>query len=250
MFLNTGTHTVDMDTPEVDIVVDTREKYKQVFVEALARSGASVIVEKLPVGDFIVNGHTDKDAILVERKTASDFLGSIEGVKDKATGVWREGRIWDQVRRMRETGLRSYILIEGNIYNRKLSTYRRKGFDKHRIWGCLEGLRELGVRIHFVKNKAETVEWLTYLSSRQKRPKKLYSLRVSAPHTMTMEQKQMYLLQGFPGVGPKTSKAILEHYGCLESALRDVRNWSSIRGVGSRTALEAEKLLKHRWGKP
>ena len=228
----------------VDILIDSREQFKQYFYDELTALGHKCEIGKLDAGDFLLYGKTEEEAIIIERKDDSDFLGSIEGNMDKTNGVWQEGRIWDQCKRMTETGLRRYILIEGNIYSKRLSAYRKKGFKKVRIWGSLDGIRKYNISIHTVKKKAESIEWLSAMITRQKSPKKVYSLRVSAPKKMEPHQKQEYLLQGLPGIGPKASKLILDEYKTPMRAFNLIDEWILLKGIGSTMVKNCKKVLQ------
>jgi len=234
-----------MTKKEIDIIVDSREEFSDFFVSKLSEMGLSCRIEKLPAGDFLLFAPEENKSILVERKTASDFLSSIEGKMDKKTRVWIKGRIWDQAKRMVETGLKPYLLIEGNIYSKRNTVYRKKGFEKRRIWGALDGIRSYGISIHFVKNKEETVEWLKYLSDRLGRPKKPFTLRASAPNQLSMEEKQEYLLEGFPSIGPMTAKSILGQYGSLKNALEHLEEWGNIRGIGQKTVRDCLDVWRY-----
>ena len=48
---------------------------------------------------------------------------------------------------------------------------------------------------------------------------------------------QLYILQGFPGIGPKRAQRLLEQFGSVESALMaSVEDLTTISGIGTRTA--------------
>jgi len=225
-----------------DIGIDTREQYKEFFCDELTKLGHECDIVKLDAGDFIVYGDTEENAILIERKDDSDFLGSVQGNKDPITGVNQEGRIWDQLKRMSETGLRRYLLIDGNIYSKKLTAYRKKGWDKPRLWAVLDGITKYGMAYHMTKNREESIEWLSMLINKQNKPKKVFSLRVSVPRDMPFPKKQEYLLQGMPGIGPIASESIMDEYLSLDNAFNNIETWSNLKGIGSKTVSDAKQL--------
>ena len=100
----------------IDIQITTNEPKKNYFVGALIDLGYHPMLKILPVADFVIFGQKDEeDASIVERKAASDFLNSLEGKKDKISGTWERGRLWDQLKRMKESKVKDRILIiEGN----------------------------------------------------------------------------------------------------------------------------------------
>jgi len=227
----------------IDIVIDSREKYKDYFAEKLSRW--NIVIDDLEVGDFLIPGQTEEDAILIERKDDSDFLKSLEGKKDLSTELWTQGRLWSQLERMTKSGVgKLRLLVEGNIYSSRLTVYRKMGFDKKRIWGSLEGIAAWGVPVVYKKNRGESVEWLDFLIKRQNRPKKLYALRPSASKTMTLEEKKLYLLEGLPRVGPATARNILNAYPqSLLDAFNNAENWGEIKGIGSEMEREIKEIL-------
>jgi len=227
----------------VDIVIDTREKIKDYFLENLSTSWI-VKLDKLDAGDFLIPGVGERDAILIERKDDSDFLKSLQGTKDMTTGLWVQGRLWNQLERMTKSGVgKLRLLIEGNPYRKNLTAYKKGGFFPERLWGTFEGIADWGVPVIMKKNKDETLEWLNFLIKRQNRPKKLYPLRASAKKEMSLRDKKLYLLQGLPKIGPVTSKSIYGEYGTIIDALFDCMHWDKINRIGPSTAKEAYDIL-------
>jgi len=224
----------------VDIQITTDEPKSSYFISRLIEAGISPKLEKLPTGDFLIFGRTQDDSVLIERKTASDFLGSVEG-KKIAPGQWENGRIWDQLKRMKETGIKDrWVLIEGSPYNRRLTSFRKKGFTKNRIWGALRAIRKWDCRVEYTKNIDETIEYLIYLVKQKKKPKKVFALRSSPPNSMSPSQKRLYILQGFPGVGPKTSRKIMREHKTL---LHFFNNISKSKSVGKKIKKDIKKTL-------
>ena len=171
------------------IIIDSMETEASYFLTSLIESGISAKIEALPAGDFLIFGRKEENALLIERKTASDFLGSVEG-KKVADGVWEKGRIWDQLKRMSETKIKDrWLIIEGSITQR-LTAYRKKGFSVERIWGARKGIANWGVNIIPTKDQEETLKLLKFMVQKQKKPKKEFALRTSAPNTMTLEEKR------------------------------------------------------------
>lgn len=224
----------------IDISIDSREPKAGKFTATIIDAGYKPKIETLPTFDFIIYGKTEKDTIGIERKDDSDFLGSVEGNRGQ-DGVWENGRIWDQLKRMKESGVENrWIVIEGNPFSERLSAYRKKGFDKNRIWGAMEGISKWGCNMMRTHDDDETMEWIIHLIKKQQTPKKTFSLRTSAPHEMTLKEKKLYLLQGLPGVGPKTSAAILKEY---DSVLEFFNNVKKSESVGEKCKKDIDKIL-------
>jgi ERCC4-type nuclease len=233
-------------------VIDSREgkAEKKYFMEELTKRGYTCVIKSLGAGDFLLFGKDEESAILIERKDASDFLGSLEDKKDPSSGINKRGRIWDQIKRMNESPCRKkYILIEGNPFSKRLTAYRKKGFSKNRIWGSMFSIEDNGVHIHKTKNPAETVEWLDFLIKRQGRKKKHYALRVSPPNSMTIEKKKQYILQGFPKVGPKGADLMLDEYNghlleLLMAVVYKPENVILIKGISRGIVMNMKEALE------
>ena len=224
----------------VDIQITSDEPLAGYFASKFIEAGFKPKIEKMPTGDFIIFGKVRKDAILIERKSPQDFLGSIEGKKD-SFGAWEKGRIWNQLERMVETGIPELtVLIEGNPINKRFTVYRKKGFTKNRIWGAMRAIRKYGVGIHIVKDRDDLVDYLIYLMRGQTRPKRPFSLRVSPPNKLSLKDKKLYLLQGLPGVGPKTSSTILSKHG---SVMNFFKNLDKSSAIGDKYKAEIKKIL-------
>jgi len=224
-----------------DIQITTNEPKKNYFVGALIALGYLPKLEMLPVSDFVIFGQKDEeDATIVERRAASDFLNSLEGKKDKASGTWERGRLWDQLKRMKESGVKERILIiEGNITPR-LTAYRKKGFTKTRIWGAYRAIARWGCHIQHTKNIDETIEYLAYLIDQKKKPKKPFALRASPHKSMSLKDRKLYFLQGLPNIGPKTSEEILKRH---KSPMTFFENVGISKVIGKKTKEEIKKIL-------
>jgi len=223
----------------VDVTIDSRETKAKEFFAGLIDRGVSPQIDKLDTGDFHIFGRTENDSVLIERKTASDFLQSIEG-KKIAKGHWEKGRIWDQLKRMKETKIKErVVLIEGNPFNKRLSAYRKKGFTKTRIWGAMRAIRRWGAGIERTKDIEETLDYIAYVAKSKKKPKKPFALRTSPPKSMTLREKKLYFIQGLPGVGPKTAKKILKE-GSLKKFFVNIHKSSAVGKVAKK---EIRKIL-------
>jgi ERCC4-type nuclease len=57
------------------------------------------------------------------------------------------------------------------------------------------------------------------------------------------ENWQIHLLQSFPGVGFKTARGILSHFGGLPFALKEGCDLTEVKGVGKKTAAKITEML-------
>jgi len=228
----------------VDIIIDSREGDKDYFFVELINAGFRPKIEKLDAGDFLIYGVVEKTATLIEHKTPTDFLSSLEGKKNE-DGSWEIGRLWDQLKRMRETKIgERLLLISGNPLDKRYTVFRKKGFNKHRIWGSYRGIAKFDTHIIRLKNKEEVVEYLCYLIRRKSTPKKEFTLRASPPKSMSLKEKRLYVLQSLPNIGAKTSKVLLEKYKTLKAFFNDLDNIDKLIGIGLLTKESIKKVYE------
>jgi len=103
------------------IRIDFREKRSGIG-EILTKIGIEVVNEKLSVGDYLIEN------VVVERKSASDFVQSII-----------DSRLFIQAKKMKKNGDSvPLFIVEGDIYKTPFNIHskcHKRGFDKHNL--CL-----------------------------------------------------------------------------------------------------------------
>jgi len=179
---------------ELKIIADHREKNSLVISE-LIENHAKVELKNLPVADFIV-----KDTA-IERKTISDFLGSMINK-----------RLIRQLEEIQQYKNR-LLIIEG-INEQELYNEHNEGIHPNAVRGfLLDILLKYKVPIIFTKDYEDTAKFLIVLAKKQK---KEISIRANKKSMNKKEQLQ-YILEGFPGIGPKTAKKLLKRYKTLKN---------------------------------
>ena len=227
----------------VDVVVDSREKLKPYFIATFLKGGINARIEALPAGDFMIYGDTPENSYLIERKEASDVLGSLEGHKTK-DGVYHPGRIWNQIERMQETGVgKLRLLIEGNPLKASSQRYRKIPITPARVYGAYEGILKFDIKIVWTEDKEQTTEYIKTVIKRMSRKKTKFALRTSAPNSMTLEEKKNFILQGFPKIGANTSKLLVEKYPTLMDLFNDIDNIDKLPGIGVKTKEQIKEIL-------
>jgi ERCC4-type nuclease len=200
----------------IRIVADDREIGSGV-VDALRRQeGVSVRIERLPLGDYLVDG-----ALLIERKTLPDLVESI-----------KDGRLFGQGCRLAVSGLRAAMVLEGTGQDLTGSGMRREA-----IQGALISLTlYLGVPLLRSRHPAETAQLMRFAA---KQGRLVASGTVSRPGRRAKRKHlvQSRVLQGLPGVGAERARRLLERFGTLEAVVRaDADALASVRGIGQATA--------------
>jgi len=178
------------------IIVDSREKQSLVY-SCLVGKGANVKFEKLEIGDFLVGD------VVVERKSFKDFQASII-----------DGRLLSQLVELKKYP-KSFLLLEGFLFD-----YSDSKIHENAIRGMiLSSALDFGIPIIYSENEEDSAKILLVLARRLEKEKKDVSLRYKKSEMSFDEQKQ-FILEGFPGVGPTTAKALLEKFKTLEKIFR------------------------------
>jgi len=184
------------------VIIDSREKNSLIPSELISL-GLDVEFKQLKVADYLVQG------VAIERKTVSDFVSSmvnrrllkqleelnqykerlliVEGIDEQE--LYTDSEDWDQRMLDRKPAGRFHGMHPNSI----------RGF-------LLSILLKYKVPIIFTKNYEDTAKFLSVLSKRK--PKEL-PLNVKKK-TLKKKEQMQFILEGFPGIGPKTAKKLLK----------------------------------------
>lgn len=174
------------------ITIDHREK-NSLVVSRLIELGCKPIFEQLPVADYLVNG------VAIERKTINDLKTSIINK-----------RIFAQLKELSQYP-NHLLLIEG-IMDQYLYA---GGVHGNAIRGFLLSVAlEFKTPIIYTHNERDTALYLHVLAKKEKN--KDVAIRASKIALSKEEQKQ-FILEGFPGIGPKAAKKLIEQFQTLEN---------------------------------
>lgn len=180
------------------IIIDYREKNSLVPSE-LTGLGLEIEFKDLKVADYLVKG------VAIERKTVSDFVSSMIN-----------RRLIKQLEEL--TQYKDRLLIVEGIDEQELYTDSLDwtGMHPNAIRGFLLSiLLKYRVPIIFTKNYEDTAKFLSVLSKRK--PNEL-PLNVKKKNLDKKEQLQ-FIIEGFPGIGPKTSKKLLKKFKTVKNII-------------------------------
>ncbi len=174
------------------VIVDTREKQSLVY-SYLVGKNAKTQLEKLEIGDYQIG------EVVIERKTFKDFQASII---DK--------RLMKQLIELKKYP-KCFLLLEGFLYD-----YRDCIIHENAVRGMiLSCVLDFGIPIIYSQNEEDSAKILYVLAKRLEKEKRDLSLRLKKTE-MSFEEQKQFILEGFPGIGPTTSKALLEKFKTLE----------------------------------
>jgi Fanconi anemia group M protein len=180
------------------IIVDYREKNSLVISE-LVSLGLNVEFKQLKVADYIVKG------VAVERKTVSDFVSSMIN-----------RRLLKQLEELGQYPDR-LLIVEG-IDEQELYTDAEDwtGMHPNSIRGFLLSiLLKYRVPVIFTKNYMDTARFLSVLAKRKPRE---FPLNVNKK-SLNKKERLQFILEGFPGIGPKTAKKLLKKFKTIKKII-------------------------------
>ncbi len=212
--------------PVVRVYVDERERGKGV-AEALASMGAAVIYQRLDIGDYVVS-----QDIVFERKTVDDLIRSVF-----------DGRLFDQARRLAEKYPKPVIIVEGRF--EKL--WEKTGRAIQVRQALLAVALDYNIRVVHTRDPSDTARVIYYTARREQVEQKKPVVIHRKPRLSSLREKQLYVLQSLPGVGPKLAEKLLEYFGSLEAVCK-----ASIveleRVLGEARAREVYRVIHARTG--
>ena len=179
-------------TEKTKIIIDNRER-NSLIPSFLIEQGFEIEFKQLPVADYLV-----KDTA-VERKTISDLKSSIINK-----------RLPQQLIELKQYPSH-LLLVEGildeDLYNSGIHENAFRGF-------LLSVALEFKTPIIFTHNEKDTARYLTVLAKKQSKPES--GIRASKI-TLSREEQQQFILEGFPHIGPAKAKALLEKFKTLNN---------------------------------
>lgn len=176
------------------IEVDYREQ-NSLVPTYLKTIGFQLEIKELKVADYIVKG------IAIERKTVEDFLGSM-----------LNGRLVKQLEELQQYE-QKLLFIEG-IKEQELYTEDSKGINPNAIRGFLLSIViKYNVPIIFTKHPRDTAKFIETLAKKKQREAPL-NVRKKA---FNQKEQLQYIVESFPGIGPKTAKKILTEFKTLRN---------------------------------
>jgi DNA excision repair protein ERCC-4 len=207
---------MDRNDFSISVVADDRERKGEVIQFLSEMKNVSVSVKRLVCGDYFVDNR-----LVFERKTLIDFARSIV-----------DGRLFRQAIRLAGANYKSVMILEGTAKDLSES-----GVSREAMQGALVTLSLiLGIPVLRSKKPFETACLILY-SARQIRSiaKGVSQRRGYQPRSK--RKKQLFILQGLPGVGSGRAVRLLDTFGSVEAVVTATgRQLQSVEGIGRQTA--------------
>ncbi|MDI3475944.1 MAG: hypothetical protein PWQ95_1672, partial [Thermococcaceae archaeon] len=203
------------------VYVDSRELRSGV-PKHLRELGADVEVKTLDVADYVVS-----EDVGIERKSANDFIQSII-----------DGRLFDQVDRLKRAYERPIIIIEGELYG-------IRNVHPNAIRGAIAAVTvDWGVPILFSSGREETAQFIYLIAKREQEEKKREVKLRSEKKALTLAERQRLIVEGLPNVSATLAKRLLKHFGNVERVFTATEEeLKEVEGIGDKKAREIRRVI-------
>jgi ERCC4-type nuclease len=214
-----------LHTPESpQILADDRERDAGVIAALQRLDGVVVTVQRLALGDYQAN-----DTLIVERKTLADFAASIA-----------DGRLFTQARRLAAAPRHSLFILEGTAADLAACAMRREAMQ-----GALISLSLIfGIPVLRSISADETARLIVY-AIRQLRATAHGATQRHGYRPKGTRKRQLYMLQGLPGIGPARAERLLDTFGTVQAICNaNPDQLAEVPGIGRRTAEAMERIIR------
>lgn len=199
---------------DVLIYCDMRES-RSGIIQKLQELGANVRVGELETGDYVLSGD-----LVVERKTAVDFVASII-----------DGRLFNQTGKMRLNFARPVFLIEGDVYNTRSAIAREAIDGALSFLVAIEGCNVMHVRDQFA------AAGLIYRMAKHAQEGLGYDVAFRRGKAVPGRGEALFMIEGIPGVGPSTAIKVLNHFRSVHAFVNaSVDELRAVPGLGPKKA--------------
>lgn len=207
------------------VFADTREGNSKV-IRHLSEMEIDVKVQAMAVGDYQVS-----DEVVIERKTAKDFVDSIV---DK--------RLFKQARSLMEEFKRPLIILEGDdLYNGMI--------NPNAIRGSIASIAlDFGISIIPTRNAQDTAAMIKRIAIREQSGEKTQIQIRTDKKPVNLWEQQLFIIESLPNIGPVNAKNLLEHFGTVVNIINASESQlQEVEGIGKKTAANIRKVVDSKY---
>ena len=200
----------------ISIIADDREQKSEVIQSLLGIENVDVHIQRLSIGDYQVDNR-----VVVERKTLKDFALSII-----------DGRLFRQMIRLTNSAYTGVLILEGTA-----GDATDLGVTREAMQGALITVSLiLGIPVLRAKDAAETAKLIVYMA-RQLETIDRGGVHRPGYRPKDKRRKQLFILQGLPGIGPGRAERLLDKFGSVEGVISAGSDeLQSVYGIGKNVA--------------
>lgn len=207
------------------VFADTREGNSKV-IRHLSEMEIDVKVQAMAVGDYQVS-----DEVVIERKTAKDFVDSIV---DK--------RLFKQARSLMEEFKHPLIILEGDdLYNGMI--------NPNAIRGSIASIAlDFGISIIPTRNAQDTAAMIKRIAIREQSGEKTPIQIRTDKKPVNLWEQQLFIIESLPNIGPVNAKNLLEHFGTVANIINASESQlQEVEGIGKKTATNIRKVVDSKY---
>ena len=200
----------------INIIADDREQKSEVIKLLAGIENVTLEIRRLSIGDYQIDKR-----VIVERKTLKDFAISII-----------DGRLFKQMIRLANSKFTGVLILEGT--GKEIT---ESGVTREAMQGALITVSLiLGIPVLRAKDSAETAKLITYTA------RQIESIARGGVHRYGYRPKdkrkrQIFILQGLPGVGPERADRLLDKFGSVEGVISASSDeMQTVYGIGKNVA--------------
>jgi DNA excision repair protein ERCC-4 len=206
----------------IEVVIDDREpnEFAGLFKDAGAES---VRVERLKVGDFVVNNRW-----VFERKTMQDLCQSLV-----------DGRLFQQAVNMMKAAASPVLILQGGVHDTVKTAVKREA-----IQGALITISVFfNIPVLRALDATEVVRLIDYTVAQEGRFNKGPAHRFGY-RPKRRKARQLYILQGLPGIGRFKAERLLERFGSIQNVMTaDKDELAEVEGIGKGSSKRIREIL-------
>ena len=208
----------------IHITADDREHTFEVIESLSQIENVDLSICRLSVGDYKIDNR-----LFVERKTLKDFAISII-----------DGRLFKQMIRLANSDSKVVLIIEGIA-----SDTAELGMTREAMQGALITVSLiLGIPVLRSKDPSETARLMVYIG-RQMESMAMGGVQRHGYRPKGKRKRQLFILQGLPGVGPGRAARLLARFGSVEAAISATSDeLQTIEGIGKSIADKIRWVVK------
>ena len=182
----------------IHIIADDRECKSEVIASLLQIEDVDVSIRRLSIGDYQIDNR-----LIVERKTLKDFVVSII-----------DGRLFKQMIRLANSNSKCVLILEGMV-----SETAELGMTREALQGALITVSLiLGIPVLRSKDPSETAKLIVYIG-RQIESMAMGGVQRHGYRPKNKRKRQLFILQGLPGIGSERAERLLARFGSVEVAI-------------------------------
>lgn len=207
---------MQQDEEPIRVVADDRERSSDVIPYLAKMENITVVVKRLKLGDYLVDNR-----LIFERKTLRDFAVSVV-----------DGRLFKQMIQLARSNYKTVLILEGTG-----SDLAGLGIRREALQGALITVNLiLGIPILRSRDAQESAGLMAYATRQLNAVIKGCSRRPGY-RPKKKRQRQIYILQGLPGVGRDRAERLLDVFGSVEAVITaGIEDLQLADGIGRKTA--------------